>query len=102
MEGRESSFRCFRERLRGQILSFKSYPHFRGISMPRDANRNSQRLSPFVKMVEKQGELLPVAVQVDLSLGCSLLLHFFGHMTSKADLEFWDCLGKVKLYPWSS
>ena len=53
-----ASFRCFREKLRGQILSFKSYAHFRRISMPRDANRNSQRLSPFVKMVEKTGRAL--------------------------------------------
>ena len=37
-----------------QILSFKSRLHFGRVESTRDANRKSQKLSPFERMAEKK------------------------------------------------
>ena len=41
--------------LREQILFFKSRADFRKAFLLKEANRKSQMLSPFIKMVEKHG-----------------------------------------------
>ena len=43
--------------VREHILSFKSRPHFGRELLFREVNRKSQKLFPFVKMVEKHGDV---------------------------------------------
>ena len=50
-----------------QILSFKSRPYFERAALYRIANRKSQKLFPFVKMIEIHGSVL-IHLKHNLSL----------------------------------
>ena len=73
--GSNSLIFIFASHLRGQLL--KSRPYFERAALSRKANRKSQKLFPFVKMIENHGGVL-LHLKFDCFFFFFFLVCYFG------------------------